>query len=886
MAAARDPWSEAEVLFQRALELEPEAREAFVEREAGGATDVAARALQLLAGHARVGPDFLEPRGAARRPGARIAGFALLVRLGAGGMGEVWEAEQERPRRRVALKLVPARACDERAAARLELEAELMARLSHPHVARIYAAGRAGTGAGAPEEVWFAMELVEEALDLVEHARRRALSRAARTQLLELVARAVQHGHDRGVLHLDLKPANVLVDGSGAPKVIDFGIARAAGALRAAPDNAWAGTPDYLAPERCAQTPPAPDPRCDVYALGVLLHELLLGRRPLELGGLALPEALAALRAGPRLALDALPRDLAAVLARALETDPGRRYASAGELADDLARWRAHEAVAARPRGPAGRALLFARRNRALAAAGLLAFAALTTATLVSLDSAREARAAAERESRARQRAESLAALQQRIFAAARPSRALGRPASVRDLLDDALFELQRAQHNAPDLEAELLGVIGSTYALLGERERAESALARALELAEPLGEPVLCAVLRSDRAEAALRAGELEHAGALLEAALPVLERAGEAQRERLWRARWRAGEVARRRGQTARARELLEALASELDGELDPGLRLNVLDTLGQLAYDARDFARAADLHRNALEGARRLLAPDHPLTAGLENGLANDLFDLGRIDEAGTLWSSALERFERILAPEHPDLATVTGNLAQVHERRREFAEASRLYQRAIELRRRALGADSPALATLYSRFAGLRTVTGDAQGARELLHTAIGIRRAAPAAERDERSLALDLVGLALAERRLGCLDEALAAAQEALALQRRVLEARHPDLAQALTLAGSLRVDRGEAELAEPLLGEALAIRAEKLPGHWLTWNTQSVLGGALAAQGRAGEALPLLESALDGLEAALGSEDFRVREARARLESARLRAPR
>ncbi|MBK7644052.1 MAG: serine/threonine protein kinase [Planctomycetes bacterium] len=877
MQDPRERWSRSEELFQRALDLDPQLRTEFLARECAGDAELAAHAAELLAGHARVEPGFLESDAGTRGAGTRVGEFTLLRRLGAGGMGEVWEAEQDRPRRRVAVKLVRARRGGERAAARLEIEAELMARLRHPHVAQIYSAGTCSGEAG--EQVWFAMELVPDARNLLEFAR--ALTLEARVALLERVARAVQHGHDRGVLHLDLKPENVLVDDAGAPKVIDFGIARAAGALASEPERAaLAGTPAYLAPERCEEPPLAPDSRCDVYALGVLLHELATDSRPLELEGLALPEALRAIRAGARARVEGLPRDLGAILARALARDPAQRYESAGSLADDLARWRAHEPVAARPRGSLGRAVLFVRRNAGAVAAGLLVFGALLAATLVSRAAADRAELAAQRETRARERAEGVAVLQRRIFSAARPSRSLGRSVTVRELLDDALFALERDQGD-PAVLSELLSVVGSTYALLGEAALSERTLARAIELAEPLGDELLSARLRSDSAEAALRQGELERAGVLLEQALPKLETGGDAGREELARCVWRVAELARRRGESARAGESLERALALLERGDETGLRLNVLDTLGQLAYDARDFKRAEALHREALEGARALLPPEHPLVAGLENGLANDLFDQGRVEEAGELWSSALASFEHILAPGHPDLATVTGNLAQVHERRRDFVHAAELYERAIALRRAALGPDHPALAPLLGKYAGMRNVAGDPAAACELLQQAIAIRRRSNEGAAHDRALAGDLIGLAAAERRRGRLEQALAAALEALAIQRVALEAQHPDLAQALTLAGALQVERGVPLQAEPLLREAFAIRQAKLPGNWLTSNTQSVLGGCLCALGQFEEAEPLLTESLGALEGALGEQDYRVREARARLEALR-----
>ena len=363
-------WQRAERLFEQALELDANEREAVVERECGADADLRRLVRELLDGHDKLERGFLEPPSGSALEGRRIGEFKLLRTLGQGGMGVVYEAEQDQPRRRVALKLVRSLPGTSHDARRLALEAETIARLSHPNIAQVYAAGSIDDPAG--KLAWFAMELVEGAETLIEFARSRSLDREARLELFDSVCRAVHHGHQRGVIHCDLKPRNVLVDSGGTPKVIDFGIARVtsternAETLRGGTD--FAGTLAYMSPEQASGVPGAVDTRSDVYSLGVTLYELLCDTKPLALAGRSITEALEVVRDVAPAAPRGLPADLATIVLVALAKEPADRYAGVAELAEDLRRFRASEPIVARPPSLAHRLALFARRRRALAA--------------------------------------------------------------------------------------------------------------------------------------------------------------------------------------------------------------------------------------------------------------------------------------------------------------------------------------------------------------------------------------------------------------------------------------------------------------------------------------------------------------------------------------
>ena len=331
----------------------------------------------------------------------RIGEYTILRQIGHGGMGVVYEAEQESPRRHVAIKLLhPMHATPSRMR-RFRREAELLGRLQHPGIAHIHEAGTYDVGRGP--QPFFAMELVD-GVDIRTFCEEQALGREARVELLAQVADAVHYAHERGVIHRDLKPDNVLVDRSGNPRILDFGIARATrhstgGSSLVTEEGQMVGTLAHMAPEQLVQSKDAISAKVDVYALGVLGFELLVGRLPHLVDDLPISQAIAHLATteAPRASLfDASLRgDLETILGKALESDRGRRYATAASFASDLRRFLADRPVHARP--PSRTYLLrkFARRNKALvggvAATFLVAVVGAAVATRYALDATRSA---------------------------------------------------------------------------------------------------------------------------------------------------------------------------------------------------------------------------------------------------------------------------------------------------------------------------------------------------------------------------------------------------------------------------------------------------------------------------------------------------------------
>jgi WD40 repeat protein/predicted Ser/Thr protein kinase len=366
-----------------------------------------------------------------------IGRYRVLRLLGEGGMGAVYEAEQDSPHRGVALKVIRPGLLAPALLKRFAHEVEILGRLYHPGIAQIYEASVAEDG-----QPFFAMEFIR-GLPLDDYARQRSLPLPARVDLLARVCDAVQHAHDQGVIHRDLKPANILVNESGQPKVLDFGVARATDAdlLTGAgltKTGQLLGTPSYMSPEQLGLDSVAIDQRADVYALGVILFELLAHRLPLQLANRPLAEAARLILEvdPPRLGSinPELRGDVETIVAKALEKDPARRYPSAADLAADLRRWLAREPIQARPPSAMYQLRQFARRHKALVGGVLATVLALVLGLvgtiLFAVGEARQRRQAEYQTYRAR-------------IAAAVGALVLHDVADARRQLDDAPQELR-----------------------------------------------------------------------------------------------------------------------------------------------------------------------------------------------------------------------------------------------------------------------------------------------------------------------------------------------------------------------------------------------------------------------------------------------------------
>jgi non-specific serine/threonine protein kinase/serine/threonine-protein kinase len=391
-------------LLHSALEREPGERVAFLRGACADDEPLLREVRSLLSSFEKAG-DFIErpelnvpamtvvlqPRdgGAGLKPGTAIGRYRIVRRIGEGGMGAVYEAEQENPRRTVALKFINQRLVSPDQLRRFELESQALGRLQHPGIAQIYEAGTAQFGYGP--EPYFAMEFIRGET-LREYADKHRLSTRERLEMIVRICDAVRHAHQRGLIHRDLKPDNILVDDSGQPKVLDFGVARMTdddtkATLTHTVAGQLLGTLPYMSPEQALADPLEVDTRSDVYALGVILFELLSARLPYTLSE-KMHEALQTIREQDPARLSSINReyrgDIETIVAKALEKDKTRRYASASELAADICRYLRDEPIMARPPSAAYQLQKFARRNKALVAGIAAAFFALSAGVVMT----------------------------------------------------------------------------------------------------------------------------------------------------------------------------------------------------------------------------------------------------------------------------------------------------------------------------------------------------------------------------------------------------------------------------------------------------------------------------------------------------------------------
>jgi serine/threonine protein kinase/tetratricopeptide (TPR) repeat protein len=787
-------------------------------------------------------------RDAARNqpPLDRVGPYRLVRKLGAGGMGEVWEATQEEPvRRRVAVKLVRSGLGGNEVLQRFRAEREALARMSHPGIAQVFDAGIAPDG-----RPFVVMELVDgEPITLFSSRSR--LDVRARLELLSDVCHAVHHAHQKGVIHRDLKPTNILVtvrDGRPQPKVIDFGIARAAveddPATRLTRFGDVLGTLEYMSPEQAAGGAASVDTRSDVYALGVLLYELLTGELPLAPADFAregLEAALrqireveppkpsvrvtttapgtAATRGGDRATLRRTLRgDLDWITMKALSKEPGRRYPSASELAADLERHLHVQPVLAGPPSLGYRLGKLARRHRLAVVSGALlaaAIAAGVVGTALGLVRAR----AAEREARLEAfTAEEVSTFLVDLFRASEPAQARGVEVTARELLADGAARARTDLGEAPAVRLRLLRTLGEVYDALGEHGLAAELLEEARVSEDVVGveipgEERVLTRLALARAQRGL--DDLEAAARSLDAARRLLDSSSAPDHSaRLAVLRERA-DLAATLGDTERARDLLEqAVAIARASPTEPAEVAMLEGTLGFVEYQDGRFEVARDLYARALASLEETFGSDHPDVAVLLNQLAVSEKRLGNLERALELHTRGLEVDERVLGASHPDTGQRLQNLSRLLVALGRPGEAAVASERAVAIHEAANGADHRMTIAAINGLAGAYSAGEEVGAARRAWTTALARMAARPDTFYGYLPLRVAR-NLAALERREGRPQVAAAVCRDALAgpaaaryeRQRAEVEI---ELATALHLVGTT-------DEADELAGSALAV---------------------------------------------------------------------
>ena len=766
-------WQQIKQLCELALEREPAGRAAFLAEVCAADGELRAQVEGLLQGATVDGGVVDSPIWARLAPVAvvsfpvdapgsvpQIARYRIIRILGEGGMGTVYEAEQDSPRRRVALKVVRAGLSSREMLKRFERESQALGRLQHPGIAQVYEAGTADIGRAS--QPYFAMEFIQGA-PLKEYIAANGLDLRGRLELVAKICDAVQHAHDRGIIHRDIKPGNILVDRTGQPKVLDFGVARL---LEAQPsetlhtsEGQLVGTLAYMSPEQVLGDPTSIDARSDVYAIGVVLYELLAGRMPYDVAGRQHEAVQAILEEDPG-PLSTINRqfrgDVETIVAKALEKERGRRYPSAAALATDLRRYLVNEPITARPASAVYQLQKFVRRHTSIVAAVAAVFVALTAGTFASTWQALRARAAeraavdaqsrarTERDDAVRERnraltAEAMAeqernravsaqaqAQAERSRAVEASSRATTEAAisqAVRDFLQSDLLAQSSAQQQAatpdskPDPDLKVRTALDRAAARVPDRFR---------------GQPLVEASVRQTIGRAYQDLGLYEQAQRHFERALQLRKNAVGAQHESSLELLRNLAQNTMQLGKYPEAETLYLQVIDGLErrrGSSDAA----VLETQAELVdvyLQQGRYKPAESLIVKTAETQSRVLGADHPSTLSSLSALGRAQIAQGKYaDGEGTL-RILFTRLQRTKGPDHPDTLSVETDLGESLEFQLKFDEAEKFYKASLEGERQALGPDHPYTLTTANNLAVMYKKAGEVRASRAALCSRCG------------------------------------------------------------------------------------------------------------------------------------------------------------
>lgn len=802
-----DRWERLEKLFGEIADLPPEQREKFLDSQCGDDPKLRDEVLSLLDYDTGDEPVFVGALQSAAASltaddaadGSMVGPYRIEKEIGRGGMSVVYLAVRDGEfRQRVAIKLIKRGMDTDAVLGRLRQERRILAGLEHPSIARLLDGGTTKTG-----RPWFAMEFVE-GLPIHRFCEEHKLSPADRCWLIVKVCDAVAYAHRNLVIHRDLKPANIMVTPDGNPKLLDFGIAKLLDAEHNGEyDPLTRGglrplTPEYASPEqrlggRVGIT-------ADIYSIGVILRELLTGRRPSE---------------------DALPRtaasDLDVIVGKALQEDPERRYQSAGQFAEDLRRYLAGLPIAARPDTLGYRLSKFMRRNRLGVAAAAATVLALTGGIVVSTWESHQAYLAQQ------------AALRESARAKAERDRAVAAEQTANHERNRALAETRRANSEAETARAvtdflrdDLLGQ-ASPNAQAGPDLKVRTALDRAAQRLDGKfpGKPLVEAGVRDTIGESYNALGLYPEA---------------QQQYQRVWTLR--RGALGETHPDTIDAMisvAVLLRLQGKLDeaetlynrilkiqlaqfGEKDPTTLL-AMSNLAVVYSHQKRYAKAEALELKVLEIQKQVLGPEHLDTLRTMNNLGVEYTAEGKFEQAERIYSHILEVRRRVQGPLHPNTIFTLNNLAVTYARPDgDFAAAEKLYREALDLQRRTLGPDHPDTLLTMNNLGLLWSWQADKY----------------PAAE------------------------EIL---KETAQTRARVLGATHRDTLESWVEVGTAEILQRKFPEAESTIRPVCAEYSEAKLDVWERYLCQAILGESLVGQKRFEEAEPLLLAGYDGMQA-------------------------
>ncbi|HQR06863.1 MAG TPA: serine/threonine-protein kinase [Gemmatales bacterium] len=887
--------------------------------------------------------------------------YKILEQIGLGGMGAVYLAEQSLPiRRKVAIKIIKPGMDSSQVLSRFEAERHALALMDHPGIARVLDGGMTDE-----KRPYFVMEYVKGE-PLTDFCDNQQLNVKERLNLFTQICHAVQHAHQKGVIHRDLKPSNILVclyDGTAVPKVIDFGLAKAlyqplTDLTLHTGHGMVLGTPLYMSPEQAEVNNYDVDTRTDIYALGVILYELLTGTTPLEKNRFkkaAWDEVLRIIREEeplkpstkisrseklvklstqrklePRKLTQLISGDLDWIVMKALAKERNRRYETANSFAMDIQRYLADEPVLAGPPTFGYQASKFIKRNRGKVLAASLVLLALltgiagTTFGLIRAEQQRHiAEQAAEAERTAKldavvkqteaetqqRRAESSEKLagerlnqveaekkkaeeEKRIAVAVKDFlqlKLLGqadvteqanslinaggmaeeakKDPTIRELLNRAAVELapQKIETNFPNqplLQAEILLTVGNTFRGIGAYDRSISFLQRSvalykkqlgLEHPETLGSMYCLAVAYQS-------AGKVELALPLHEQTLKLKEAMHGFEHPETLISMGNLAIAYTQAGKPNLALPLFEQtlkLTKELLGPDHPQTLVS-MHNLAWVNLAAHKLDVALPLFEEALRLFKAILGVDHPHTLICSHNLASAYMDANKLDLALPLLEETLKSKKAKFGPEHPETLATMGSLAMAYQAAGKMDQAMPLFEETLRLFKTTLGPEAPNTLKSMNNLALAYMAVGKLEMAVPLFEVTLKLRKAKLGLDHNDTLITMS--NLARTYLAAGKKNLALPLLQETLKLQQTKLGPEHPETLSSIASIGLLLLEKNDYAGAEEMLRQCLTHRSKIQPDAWTTFNTKSMLGGALMGQKKNEEAEPLLLSGYQGMK--------------------------
>jgi|GEM_PF-1675060 len=786
------------------------------------------------------------------RIGSYINAYRIVRKIGSGGMGTVYEAFQESPKRRVALKTLRTGLTAPQAIRFFEQEVQILARLLHPGIAQIYHAGTEEDGEYAIS--WFAMEYIPNAQSIADFAHRKKLDLRSRLELFIKVCEAVHYGHQKGIIHRDLKPANILIDSSSddvLPKVIDFGIARttdSASPSKSLTENQGQiiGTLHYMSPEQCSGECDKLDIRSDIYSLGVILYELIGRRLPYDLSNKTIIEAISIIKEkGPHplsLIDQRLPSDIETITLKALAKDPVHRYSSAFELARDIQSFLNHKPIEARPQSALYQLRLFALRNKLLVWSFILFLGLLLSAAIVSTHFAivashnatgafNHAQEADRMKKRAIKRAEeaerTLDFLEYVLILS--DARATGRFVSVQELLKRASLGIDAKLDGQPTVESKARGIIGRSFKALGNFDEAQKHLEIGLKIAEdslaPLN-PIAWENLKT-LADVYLEKGDYELAESLYQKAL-------------------------------------------ELSLKIYGNEHVNVFITIHSMALLYRekgDLEKAQTLCSTAWNGFRRLeIDNDYPVLAAMN--MANILADRGSFDDAEEFLLNALNHEISTRGIDHTRIYDIYNNLAILHGNRGNLQKAENFLRKSLNGYYRLMGPEHPETVHIKMNLAILLLNRGEDSKAEKLLIEALNCFSLIYGKDHPRIFNIQNSLGLLYSDR--GEFNKSIRFLRDSLDGYQKILGLNHQETFRVTVNLAALLANTQEIPESELLLKDVLARCQELEIENPVRFDAMIGLAGVFCLQNKVIEAESLYREALSGFRRIYGDDNIAV----------------